>query len=244
MAYDIFPSTRPDAALDEIEPGPIEPGPIGVVLDAIPPLLRGWLHLICFFLSMPAGLVVIASAHTPLARTAAIIYAIGVSALFGVSALYHRREWSAAARPRMKRVDHATIFVMIAATYTPLCLLALGGTLGTVVFVVVWASAVTGVICAATGIAEKAVVGLAMYMGMGWGLAFVFPQLTRVLSTGQLVLIVVGGVLYTAGGIFLGTRWPDPFPAVFGYHELWHLMVVAAAACHYAVILAVVKAAT
>ena len=175
---------------------------------------------------------------------AAIVYAIGVSALFGVSALYHRRVWSAAARPRMKRVDHANIFVMIAATYTPLCLLALGGTLGTVVFVVVWACALTGVVCAATGIAEKPVVGLAMYMGMGWGLAFLFPQLTRVLSTGELALIVAGGLLYTVGGIFLGTRWPDPFPVVFGYHELWHLMVVAAAACHYVVILAVVRAAT
>jgi hemolysin III len=239
VAYDIIPTARRDSVLDEHEPDPIE-----VVLDAVPPLLRGWLHLVCFVISVPAGLLVVTSAHTPVARTAAIIYAIGVSALFGVSALYHRRVWSVAARPRMKRVDHATIFVMIAATYSPLCLLALGGTLGTVVFVVIWACATTGVICAATGIAEKAVVGLAMYIGMGWGMALVFPQLTRVLSTGQLVLIVAGGVLYTVGGIFLGTRWPDPFPAVFGYHELWHLMVVAAAACHYVVILAVVNAAS
>ncbi|MEA2704701.1 MAG: hemolysin [Actinomycetota bacterium] len=238
MSNDLAPSARPGTGT-----GFDEPSPAQVVVDAITPVLRGWLHLVCFFLSIPAGMLVIASAHTPLARTSAVIYAIGVSALFGVSALYHRREWSVTARPRMKRVDHATIFVMIAATYTPLCLVALGGALGTVVFVVVWACAVTGVIFAATGIAEKAIVGLAMYIGLGWGMALVFPQLTRVLSSGQLALVVAGGVLYTVGGIFLGTRWPDPFPAIFGYHELWHLMVVAAAACHYVVILAVVKAA-
>ena len=213
------------------------------VVDAVIPLLRGWLHLVCFFLSLPAGLIVVASAPSARARFAAVVYAIGVTALFGVSATYHRRQWSATARPRMKRVDHATIFVMIAASSTPLCLLALRGSLGVGILVTVWIGAATGVVFAATGIAEKPVVGLATYIGMGWAMTIVLPELSRRMSIGQLALIVVGGLLYTVGGIFMGTRWPDPFPTVFGYHELWHLMVVAAAACHYAAILTVVRAA-
>jgi len=219
------------------------PAPTLSVVDEFFPLLRGWLHLICFFVSIPAGLIVVASAASGRARLAAIIYAVGVSALFGVSATYHRRVWSVTARPRMKRVDHATIFVMIGASYTPLCLLALHGSLGVGILVAVWVSAATGVVFAATGIAEKPVVGLATYIGMGWAVAIMVPELSRRMSTGQLWLIVIGGVLYTVGGIFMGTRWPDPFPTVFGYHELWHLMVVAAVACHYAAILSVVQGA-
>ena len=213
------------------------------MVEAVVPLLRGWLHLVCFFLSLPAGVVVVASAQSERARVAAVVYAIGLSALFGVSAAYHRRHWSVTARRRMKRVDHATIFVMIAASYTPLCLLALGEGLGASILLTAWVGAGTGVVLAVTGIAEKPVIGLATYIALGWVIVLVLPELGRQLSTTQLVLIVVGGIVYTVGGVFLVTRWPDPFPAVFGYHELWHLMVVAAAACHYVAILAVVKGA-
>ena len=212
------------------------------VADAVIPLLRGWLHLVCFFLSMPAGLLVVANAHTPRARVAAIVYAVGLSALFGVSATYHRRQWSAAARPRMKRLDHATIFVMIAGSYTPLCMLTLGGSLGRSILLAVWVAAGTGMIFALTGIAEKRVVGLAIYIGLGWAMALLLPELAGRLTNTDLILLLVGGLLYTVGCIFMGTRWPDPFPAIFGYHEVWHVMVVGAAACHYLVILSAVKA--
>jgi len=218
--------------------------PARPVADAVTPLLRGWLHLVCFFLSVPAGSIVVAAAPTPRARGAAIVYAVGLSALFGVSATYHRGRWSAAARPRMKRLDHATIFVMIAGSYTPLCLLALGGNLGRGVLVAVWIAAVAGVVMALTGIAEKRVIGLVTYIALGWAMVLVAPELTRRLSGAEMGLILVGGLLYTVGCIFMGLRWPDPYPSVFGYHELWHVMVVVAAACHYVVILAVVRAAT
>lgn len=212
------------------------------VVEAIVPLLRGWLHLVCFFLSFPAGLLVVSSAETSRARTAAVIYALGVCCLFGVSAAYHRRQWSTVARPRMKRLDHGTIFVMIAASYTPLCMLTLQGSLGSRVLVLVWIGAVAGVVFALTGIAEKEVIGLATYIAMGWAVALVFPELARRLSTVDLVLLLAGGVLYTVGCIFMGTRWPNPYPTVFGYHEVWHLMVVGAAVCHYLVIWSAVKA--
>jgi hemolysin III len=214
-----------------------------VVVEAVFPLLRGWLHLVCFFLSFPAGLVVVANAHSARARAAAVVYAVGVSTLFGVSAAYHRRTWSATARPRMKRLDHATIFVMIAANYTPLCLLALGDRLGSQILLAVWIAAGTGVVFALTGIAERAVIGLVIYIGLGWLMTLALPELTRHLSTANLVLLFVGGLLYTVGCIFMGIRWPDPYPTIFGYHEVWHLMVVGAAISHYLVILSVVRAA-
>jgi hemolysin III len=213
------------------------------VVEAVTPLLRGWLHLVCFFLSLPAGLLVIISAGSSRARAAAVVYAIGLTALFGVSAAYHRGQWSATTRPRMKRVDHATIFVMIAGSYTPLCLLTLGGGAGAAVLLVVWLAGVTGVVLALTGVAEKRVVGLVTYIGFGWGMVVMLPTLVHRLTAADLVLLLVGGLLYTVGCIFMGTRWPDPYPTVFGYHEVWHVMVVAAAACHYLVILSAVKGA-
>jgi len=216
--------------------------PEPAIVDAVvAPLLRGWLHLVCFFLAFPAGALVIASAGSSRARTAAVVYAVGLCCLFGVSATYHRRTWSAVARPRMKRLDHATIFVMIAGSYTPMCMLTLGGNLGSRVLGFVWVGAAVGVVFALTGIAEKAIVGLATYIALGWAMVLVFPELASRLTTADLVLLVVGGLLYTVGCIFMGTRWPDPYPTVFGYHEVWHVMVVGAAVCHYLVILSAVK---
>lgn len=223
-------------------PTPSAPGapPQG---DPIPPLLRGWLHLVCFFLSVPAGGAVIAAGSSGRARLAAVVYAIGMTAMFGVSAAYHRGRWSFAARRRMRRTDHATIFVMIAGSYTPLCLLALGGTTGTVILVAVWAGAALGFLFALTGIAEKAVLGLLCYIGLGWAMVIALPELSRQLSGTEVTLLFAGGVLYTLGGVVLGTRWPNPSPRWFGYHEVWHTMVVLACACHYVTILSVVRAA-
>ncbi len=207
------------------------------------PLLRGWVHLVFFFLALPAGTAVVATAGSSRARAAAVVYAFGFCALFGVSALYHRRRWSAPARRRMRRMDHATIFVMIAGSYTPLCLLVLSGATANVILTVAWIGAVLGVAFAATGIAERSVFGLACYIGLGWVMVAALPQLLRRLSATELLLIVVGGLLYTVGAIVLGTRRPDPFPRVFGYHEVWHTMVAAASICHYITIFSVVRAA-
>ncbi|HUR17772.1 MAG TPA: hemolysin III family protein [Acidimicrobiales bacterium] len=207
----------------------------------LPPLLRGWVHLVFFFLSLPAAVAVVTSAGSPRARAGAVVYATGLCALFGVSATYHRLRWSPAARRRMRRMDHATIFVMIAGSYTPLCLLVLRGDTANVILTVAWMGAVVGVILASTGIAERSVFGLACYIALGWVMVGALPQLLHRLSAVQMLLIVVGGVLYTAGAIILGTRRPDPFPRVFGYHEVWHVMVAAAAVCHYVTIFSVVR---
>ena len=200
---------------------------------AVTPVLRGWLHFVCFFLALPAGALLIANAPPGRARFSASVYALGLAALFGVSGTYHRRQWSATWRARMKRLDHGTIFVMIAGTYTPICLVALGGLAGTLVLVSVWAAAIGGVVLAAVGIAERRLIGAICYIGLGWGVVATGPLLFNRLSATQLALVAVGGVIYTVGVIVLGSHRPNPFPRVFGYHEVWHVMVVAAAVCHF-----------
>ena len=217
------------------------PSPTGAV-SIVKPLLRGWLHTVCFFLAIPAGALVVASASSARARAGAIVYAIGLAAVFGVSAAYHRGRWSDAARRRMKRLDHATIFVMIAGSYTPLCLV-LGGAKGTGLLVAAWVGAGAGFALAVLGVVERPFVGIPFYIGLAWVLAIAVPELSGQLSTPQYGLLVAGGILYTVGAILFGTHWPDPIPGIFGYHEFWHLMVVAASVCHYGTIVSVVRAA-
>jgi hemolysin III len=170
------------------------------------------------------------------ARWGAAVYALGLVALFGVSGTYHRGRWSQAALRRMQKLDHATIFVMIAGSYTPLCLLALRGWVAPVMLVAAWIGASVGAVLAFTGGRRSRVARGALYISLGWISIVATPQLLHHLSISQLVLIAIGGVLYTVGAIFLATRWPDPFPKVFGYHEVWHVLVVAAVVCHFVAI--------
>lgn len=202
----------------------------------VKPLLRGWLHLVCFFLAIPAGVAVILWADTPKARWGAAIYAVGLVALFGVSGSYHRGRWSPRWLRRMQQLDHATIFVMIAGSYTPLCLLALRGWIAPTMLAVAWLGATVGAVLAFTGGRRSTIARSALYIVLGWASVVAMPQFVAHLSVSQLVLIGVGGGLYTLGAIFLGTRWPDPFPRVFGYHEVWHVLVVAAVVCHFVAI--------
>ena len=207
-------------------------------------MLRGWLHLFCFFVSIPAGVLLITGAADGRAQVGAAVYAVGLAALFGVSGTYHRRRWSPRIRARLKRLDHGTIFVMIAGTYTPLCLVALGGVVCTVMLVSVWAGAAAGIALAAIGIAEKRFIGGACYLALGWAVVVIAPALVQHLTISELALIAAGGLLYTVGIVVLGLKRPNPFPRVFGFHEIWHVFVVAAAVCHFIAIYSVVAAPT
>lgn len=200
-------------------------------LAQVKPLLRGWIHEIFFFLSIPAGLLLVALSGTVEARLAAAVYSLGVTALYGVSAAYHRGPWTEKGRIVMRRLDHAMIFVLIAATYTPFCILLLDGASQWLFLGAIWFVALAGLTLALTGISMKYGIGFVLYIAMGWAAVFALPQFVSGLTPVQLGLMLAGGLFYTAGAIFLATRWPDPFPKVFGYHEVWHVMTVLAGIC-------------
>jgi hemolysin III len=206
----------------------------------VKPRLRGVSHLWGFPVSLVCGVVLIALAPSGRALIAAAIYGAAVSGLLGTSALYHRVNWRPAARRWMRRLDHSMIFVLIAASYTPFALLALHGTLATAVLVVAWAGALGGVIvtlvCADRHKWVSAVIGVAL----GWVAAITLTQLPGTIGWGAVVALLVSGVLYTTGAVIYARERPNPRPGVFGYHEVFHALVLAAAAIHYSVVAFVV----
>jgi hemolysin III len=194
-------------------------------------------HQWAFFVSLATGLALVLAAPDGEARLAVGIYALSVAGLFGTSAVYHRITWdSQAARRWMRRLDHSMIFLLIAGTYTPFALLVLEGTLATVILVVVWAGALGGIVLKLVWIdAPKAVVAV-IYIAIGWVAVAAFPELIDEIGVTGTALVAAGGVLYTLGAIVYALRRPDPVPAVFGYHEVFHALVIAAAALQYAVV--------
>jgi hemolysin III len=200
------------------------------------PRLRGVFHQWAFFVSLAAGLALILLANGSTATIAAGIYAFSLSALLGVSALYHRINWRPAARRWMRRLDHTMIFVLIAGTYTPFALLVLHGTISHVVLIAVWVTAGVGTVLNLLWWNAPKPVTAAVYISTGWIAILAFPQLWDGLGPVGFGLIVLGGILYTAGAIVYARRRPDPRPAVFGYHEIFHLLVILAAACDFAAI--------
>ncbi len=201
------------------------------------PRLRGVSHQWAFFVSLVTGGGLVVSAPTARATLAAAIYATSVTGLFGASALYHRITWaSQEARRWMRRLDHSMIFLLIAGTYTPFALLALDGTLATVILVAVWTGAAAGVVLKLLWIdAPKWLVALT-YVLLGWVAVATFPDLLHELGVTATAMVAGGGVLYTLGAVVYALKRPDPVPPVFGYHEVFHALVIAAAALQYAVV--------
>jgi hemolysin III len=206
-------------------------------LSITKPRLRGVSHQWAFFVSLALGAALVAAAPAGQPRLAAAIYALSVAALFGTSALYHRITWaSQAARRWMRRLDHSMIFFLIAGTYTPFALLVLDGDLATVILIVVWAGALAGVLMKLVWIdAPKALVAVT-YIMLGWVAIAAFPAMIERLGVTASTLVAVGGLLYTLGALVYAFQRPDPVPRVFGYHEVFHALVILAAALQYAVI--------
>ena len=207
----------------------------------VKPLLRGWLHLVSFFVAVPVAVWLVVQAPTTLARVAAVVYGLGLSALFGVSGFYHRGRWGPRWKGRMQRLDHSTIYVMIAGSYTPICLLVLEGWLSTALLVAAWTGAAAGAFLSWRPGRASAVAAQTLYIVLGWMAVVAGPQLVERVAGRTLVLLAVGGVLFTIGAITLATRWPDPSPRVLGYHEVWHVLVVAAVVCHLVALSGVVR---
>jgi hemolysin III len=208
---------------------------------AAKPKLRGRLHQFAFAASVPAGLALVLAARALPARLAAAVYALSLAGLYGTSAAFHLGHWSAAARRRMDQADHAMIYVLIAGSYTPFALLALDRAWGLTVLGVVWTVAVGGI---AVVILRHRIrlVGITLYLTLGWLGVVTLPSLAGRLGIAKLALLLVGGVLYTVGAVVLDRQRPDPSPAVFGYHEVWHAFTVAAGVCHYILIWLLVRA--
>jgi hemolysin III len=201
------------------------------------PRLRGVSHQWAFFCSLVTGTALVVAAPAGEATVASAIYAASVAALFGTSALYHRVTWPTPnARRWMRRLDHSMIFLLIAGTYTPFALLVLEGTLATVILVVVWAGALGGIVLKLVWIDAPKTVVAALYVMLGWVAVAAFPDLLDELGVTSTVLVAAGGLLYTAGAVVYALGRPDPAPTVFGYHEVFHALVIAAAALQYAVI--------
>ena len=204
---------------------------------AVKPRLRGVSHQWAFFVSLVTGAALVLGAPSGRATAAAGIYAFCVAGLFGASALYHRIDWStAAARRWMRRLDHSMIFLLIAGTYTPFAVLALSGTLATAILVVVWVAALGGIVLKLVWIdAPKWLIAL-IYVAIGWVALAAFPELLSKLGVTATAMVAAGGVLYTLGAVVYARRRPDPAPTVFGYHEIFHALVILAAALQYAVV--------
>jgi hemolysin III len=206
-------------------------------IAAVKPKLRGVSHEWAFFVSLVFGAALIFFAKTPKATFAVAIYAVSLSALLGTSALYHRVNWKRPnVRQWMRRLDHSMIFFLIAGTYTPFALIVMHGALATAILVVVWVGAIAGAIVEMVWIGHPKWVSALVYLSIGWVAVAAFPELWDALGPVGALLLASGGLLYTAGAVVYATQRPDPNPAIFGYHEVFHAFVIAAAAIQFAVI--------
>jgi hemolysin III len=203
------------------------------VAEDVIPRLRGLLHAHAAWVAAVAAIVLIALAPTGAARVAALIYGLGLIALFAVSALYHRWPGDPRWKPWLRRMDHSTIFVFIAASYTPVGLLVLDGTVQVVVLVSVWAGALAGVVMSLAWISAPRWLQALTYLLVGWVAVVALPQLADRAGVAPLVLLAVGGGLYSLGALVYALRRPDFWPRTYGFHEVFHTLVVAAAVVHF-----------
>jgi hemolysin III len=205
------------------------------------PKLRGVSHQWAFFVSLFTGVVLVLLAPNGEALLAAAIYAVSVCALFGTSAVYHRVNWrSLSARRWMRRLDHSMIFVLIAGTYTPFALLALDGGLATAILIVVWSGAIAGVVLQLVWVDAPRALSAIVYIAMGWVALAAYPEMIDKIGVTGTALVTAGGILYSVGALIYAFKRPNPAPTVFGYHEIFHALVIAAAALHYAVVALIV----
>jgi hemolysin III len=202
----------------------------------VKPALRGWMHLVWFIASLVSGPFLLIRAHGTASIAAVAVYSASVTCLFGFSALYHRGTWPEIWRQRLQRLDHAMIFFLIAGTATPAFVLTAHDRLGLACLITMWILTITGVVIHLTRMnAPELLVGGA-FIGLGWIAGLALPWVWIHAGVVPAVLMLVGGVLYTAGALSFHRRWPDPVPSVFGFHEVFHVFVCAAAVCQFVAI--------
>ncbi len=205
------------------------------------PKLRGVSHEAAFYAALGAGIAMISLAKTLRTGLALGVFALSLTTMFGISALYHRPTWGPAARKLMRQLDHCGIFLLIAGTYTPICLLVLPESNGLFLLKAVWLGAGAGILQSIFWVHAPKPVTAGICIALGWLVVKDFPVLWQHLGPTGCFLMFLGGLFYTVGGIAYGSRRPNPVPGVFGYHEVFHALVVAAAMSHYAMILRVAR---
>ncbi|MFI6265736.1 hemolysin III family protein [Micromonospora sp. NPDC051006] len=205
-------------------------------VDIGKPRMRGWLHAYAFFVALVCGIVLCSIAATrpgwaPL--VSCVVYSLTVCGLFGTSALYHRRVWSERGYQIMRRMDHSMIFVFIAGTYTPFCVLLLEQRLATIMLAVVWGGALAGVALKMIWPHAPRWLSAPLYLALGWVAVAMLPQILHQGGVTALVLLLTGGAIYSVGAVFYALRRPNPWPTVFGHHEFFHACTLVAAICHH-----------
>lgn len=211
------------------------------MVDLVPParakpLLRGVLHQVAFFVSLAVAPLLILGADGGRARLAAAVFAGSVAACFGASALYHRVTWTPRVRLWMRRVDHAGVYLLIAGTYTPVSLLVLRGAWRPTILAIVWTGATAAIVLKFLWVGAPKWLAAAIGIGLGWVAVAALPQLISHIDPVGVTLLLAGGLAYTAGAVVYARRRPDPAPAVFGYHELFHALTIVAVVCQYVAI--------
>jgi hemolysin III len=218
----LIPTVAPETAL-------VHPAQLGK------PRMRGWLHTYAFYVALGCGVVLCSVAATrpgAVPLVSCVVYSLSVCALFGVSALYHRRMWTHRGYWLMRRLDHSMIFLLIAGTYTPYCLILLPRPTATTVLAVVWGGALAGIALQMAWPGAPRWVAAPLYLALGWVAIVVLPEIARAGGPAVLVLVLAGGLAYSLGAVCYALRRPNPWPTVFGHHELFHACTLVAATCH------------
>ncbi|GAA1917818.1 hemolysin III family protein [Nocardioides lentus] len=215
-------------------------GHLREALEEVKPRLRGWLHLATAPLTLAAGIVLVVLSHDTATRVGSAVFTGSALLLFTVSAVYHRGTWSPRAWGFLRRFDHSNIFILIAGSYTPFSLLLLDGTPRVVLLTTVWSGAILGVLFRVFWSGAPRWLYVPIYIALGWAAVFFLPDFAQGASaigsgmgTAVLVLVIVGGGLYTLGGVVYGLKRPNPWPQWFGFHEVFHVLTILAFASHY-----------
>lgn len=205
------------------------------------PKLRGVLHQWAALVALGAGAALVSLAQSPRIAAAVAVFAASLVVLFAVSAVYHRVDWSAAARARMRRVDHASIFILIAGTYTPIAILALPPAIGRSLLVAAWGAALLGILQSLFWIRAPKAIGALLAVAVGWTIIPYLGTARAALSTAEFALIAAGGIAYTAGAAAYALKRPNPWPGVLGYHEIFHALTIVGATLHFAAVIHLVR---